>query len=198
MLELLKGDTSSFPEQSDLTYRYTPLDSCKKAQRGDRRGELRVTFHGIMDEAGSKIVLESSGFQIGGSEMEGRSVIEREQGYWLFRWKGTAFLVEGDRVTMTGEMKVVRTLGGMSKGHVSDDRYRFEPRFKGEGIGDASYQVDHGSSLERDMGCRWPWKGVLRIKPRDLGVRKLDYGDGRRCSDSGEVLVNGMAASMNF
>ena len=187
-LQLLNGDTASFPENSALTYRYTPLDSCSKAGRADRSGSLRVTFYGAMDEVGSKVVLESDGFRSETLEMNGRAVIEREQDQWLFQWNRVEYQLDGSIVSVLGKMEVLRTLGGASKGVVSDDRYIFRPDFKGKGLENASYQVEYREAIERDMSCRWPWKGSLWIKPRDIGTRELNYGDAKGCSDNGKVF----------
>ncbi|MFB6258318.1 MAG: hypothetical protein ABEH38_06475 [Flavobacteriales bacterium] len=192
-IQLVDGDTALFPDQNSLTYRYRPVDSCEGPAGADRNGELKVTYNGSIEEAGSKVLIKSEGHASGGTELVGRITVHREDGHWLYVWKRSRYRIEGKEVSVRGSMKVEELQGAGTDSLQTDDRYRFAPEMKGEGIGDPGYRIEGREWIERDMGCRWAWKGNLWIKPRDLGARKLDYGDGQKCSDSLIIRVNGKA-----
>lgn len=107
------------------------------------------------------------------------------------KFDGTEFQVEGKEVSAIGYLECEYLLGGESDSSIVDDRYALRTELKGEGIGGASYQMGTSTPIERDMECPSPWKGELWVKARDLGERVIDHGEGKACSDSVELLVNG-------
>lgn len=152
---------------------------------------MKVVFMGALEEAGSRVRIEGEAFRAGGVNPKESFVLLRGQDAWSFEWKRTRMITEGNEFTMNGSMEVEKRKGGDTDSTVHDDRYRFDPVVKGEGLGDESYRIEATEEIERDMGCRWAWKGELWVKPRDRGGRSLDLGKGESCPDSALVRVNG-------
>ncbi len=193
-LELIEGDTATFPSQNALTYRYHPSDTCTDISGASREGPFKLIFNGEWGEEGSFIRVESQEHRSLGLTLRGRIIIERQETEWRFRWKGVSFGTNGEEMRVTGEMTLEQLLGEASPEDPKDDRYRLAPELKGEGFIGTSYAIrSRSEEIERNMGCRWAWKGSLWVKPRDLGERELRYGEGGKCTDSVVVFVNGKA-----
>lgn len=197
-LELLKGDRSLFPDQNDLVYRYRPEENCSTSSFSDPRGALRIAFRGKMDREGSLVEIEGERFRTSGVLYNGNFRIHRMKGHWSYEWSGTRMRSGGEELRMVGDMKLERLRGGSTDSTVMDDRYRFDPDLKGEGIGEESYELRASERIVRDMGCSWPENGILWVKPRDLGARELVYGVEEGCSEEARVDVNGRSFGISL
>lgn len=190
--QLVDGDSSLFPESSNLRYRYKASDSCSGRPHPFKGGEVTITFLGEWDEGDARVRVEGEKLEGRRLRMTGSFWIDREaEGLHRMEWLNTEYLYNEESIRVTGEMEVKRIRGAGSDSVLSDDAFLYDPDLKGKGIGEASYMMKAHEPIERDMTCAHPWDGILWVKPRDLGGRELLYGGGNGCPEKGRVSVNG-------
>lgn len=160
------------------------------------RGALLVTYHGRLGSEGSSVLLEGEALEYRSVRLGTSFRIHQEEEMMRAKFDGAEFQVDGKEVSAIGHLECEFLLGGESDSSIADDRYAFRTELKGEGIGGASYQMGSKAPIERDMECPSPWKGELWLKARDLGDRVIGHGEGKACSDSVELLVNGKERSL--
>jgi hypothetical protein len=151
-----------------------------------------------MDREGSLVEIEGERFRAFGFLYNGNFRIHRMDGHWSYEWSGTRLRTGGEELRLVGDMKLERLRGERTDSTVMDDRYRFDPELKGEGIGEESFELRASERIVRDMDCSWPEKGILWVKPRDLGSRELVYGVEEGCSEEARVDVNGRSFGLSL
>ena len=71
-----------------------------------------------------------------------------------------------------------------------DDVYRISGAANGTDQNGNSFTVNITTPLRIALNCQWIESGTVEIKPQNLGIRTVDFGNGN-CDDQATVTING-------
>jgi len=168
-----------------------------------RRGKILITFTGRYFEEGTVITTGFDNYFVDDNHVDGTKILtnmgQNDDGhpYFTIVVNGVIYLAD-DAGTISWNANKTRTwIEGYTTRKKMDDVYLIEGDAEGIRASGFTWEREILNPLRKEMSCRWIVSGTVEIRPQDLPVRLLDFGDGT-CDNQATVLIDGVTYTITL
>jgi hypothetical protein len=168
-----------------------------------RRGKIIVTFTGRYKDPGTVITTGFDNYFVDDNQVDGTKVLtnmgpnEDGQPYFTIVVTGVIYLAD-DAGTISWNPNKTRTWAeGYTTKNKWDDVYLIDGDAEGIRASGIKWEREIINPLRKELSCRWIVSGTVEIRPQDLPVRLLDFGDGT-CDNEATILIDGVTYTITL
>lgn len=168
-----------------------------------RRGKILISFTGRYFEEGTVITTGFDNYFVDDNQVDGTKVVtnmgpnDEGKPYFTIEITGVIYLAE-DGGTISWNASKTRTwTEGYDTKTRWDDVYLITGDAEGIRATGATWETEIINPLRKELSCRWIVSGTVEIRPQDLPVRLLDFGDGT-CDNEATVLIDGVTYTITL
>jgi len=185
-------DTSVMPRVLTIDF---GEENCLCLDGKYRRGMIIVTFNGRYKAPGTVITHTFDNYYVNDNKVDGTKVVTNmgpnEDGniYYTIEVTGVIHLADGNVISWNSSRQR-EWLEGYETPTRWDDVYLLTGIAHGIRANDMTWDAEILTPLRKELVCRFIVSGTIEIRPENLPVRLLDYGDGE-CDNIATVTING-------
>ena len=161
-----------------------------------RRGKIIITFTGPYRKKGTVITTGFDEFHVNDHKIDGTKVVtnmgnnDDENPYFIVSVTGVVHKANGATFSWNAE-KQREWVEGFTTRKIRDDVYHITGEASGIRPNGKTWEREIINELRKEMNCKFIVSGTVEIRPENLSVRLLDYGDGE-CDNIATVLIDGV------
>lgn len=162
-----------------------------------RRGQIIVSFTGHFWRPGTVLTYEFDDYYVNDNKVEGSKVVtnmgfnEEDNMYYSFEVVGAVYLADdGGTISWNSSMEV-EWIEGIDTFILRDDVYLLTGEASGIRANGHIWEREIINPLRKEIGCKHFVSGTVEMRPENLPVRLLDYGNGE-CDNIATVIVDGV------
>ncbi len=178
---------------TDLTISFDENATCFDGRV--RKGEINARVWGSYKTTGTRLSIKSNVYFINDFRVIVNDSLENlgrdaDSGL-VFSSRIRNGVIDGDSIYVEWDANHEYTWASGEKTLVyHDDEFSISGNVRSRTFNGNTISADIIEPLLRDLGCFWITAGTVEMKPENLLVRYLDFGDGKYCENDFDVTIS--------